>query len=173
MFNPSFNFDFSRKGMFNFEFVQHRPPLIPPTLSHTFSYEPGRGITAHINMISSHISSIPRLPIVNPIDLIPPVPESPKLDLKKHEVIDKRSGAAQVKFIIHNTEPMELTRLKEAHNAILADIYSGKLLNDIPQFGAPAAIKGIDMIARGILGPPQIIENLKKTEQAVYDYCLK
>ena len=58
---------------------------------------------------------------------------------------------------------MELTRLKEAHNAILTDIYSGKLLNDTPQFGAPAAIKGIDMIARGILGPPQIIENLKST----------
>lgn len=43
----------------------------------------------------------------------------------------------------------------------------------LPQFGAPTAIKGIDMIARGILGPPQIIENLKKTEQAVYNYCFK
>ena len=173
MFNSSFNFDFYRKGLFNFKFVQHRPPFIPPTLSHTFNYDSGRGITTHINIISSHISAIPRLPMVNPIDLIHPAPEPPKLDLKKHEVIDKKNGATQIKFIIHNTEPMELTRLKEAHNAILTDIYSGKLLNDTPQFGAPAAIKGIDMIARGILGPPQIIENLKKTEQAVYNYCFK
>ena len=161
MFNSSFNFDLSRKAIYNFEFVQHRPPFIPPTLSHTFSYDHGRGITAHINMVSSHVSSIPRMPIVNPIDLIPPAPEPPKLDLKKHEVIDQRSGATQVKFIIHNTEPQELTKLKEAHNTILSDIYSGKLLNDNPQDGAPPSIIGIDMIARGILAPPQIIENYK------------
>ena len=171
MFTPNFNFDFTRNGMFNFQFVQHRPPFLPPTLSHTFSYDPGRGITAHINQISSHISSIPRPLIVNPIELIPPVPEPQKLDLMKHEVTWNRSK--KMMFIIRDTEPKELSSLKEAHNSILNDIFSGKLLNDEPQAGAPAEIVGVDMIIRSILLPPQIEKDLKRTEQAVYNYCLK
>lgn len=151
----SFDINFMQSCIPDFNFT-------PQLHFHCFSYNHSTGIPMHINQLCNHIKTFNLTPLTL------------KLDCLKHDVPDVRSGAVQSKFIIRPDEPGDLSILKANYNTIVEDIYDGKLLNDdniITEGGAIGA--GIQMISQGLLAPKVIGEALKKTENAVFEYCIK